>query len=268
MTSPAADSLEELIHLIQALRGKEGCPWDKQQTPQSISRYLIEEVYEFVDAVESGNSDNICEELGDVLFHVLFLAELYREKGSFDIASVARRNTEKMTRRHPHVFGSFRIDSTDEVRKQWHQIKQEEKRVSKSASALDSVPVKMPALMRAYRISEKAARTGFDWTDLADVMGKAEEEWAEFKMALKSEPPEKAAMEFGDILFTLTNVARFARIHPETALVGSVNKFIKRFKSLEGHIRAQGGTVEESSAADLDAAWQAIKDRENTNRGR
>jgi tetrapyrrole methylase family protein/MazG family protein len=259
MTSPATDSFEELIDLIQALRGKEGCPWDKQQTPQSISRYLTEEVYELVDAVESGNLAKICEELGDVLFHVLFLAELYREKGCFDIAAVARRNTEKMTRRHPHVFGSNRIDSTDEVRRQWHQIKQEEKRGSQVGSALDSVPVQMPALMRAYRISERAASVGFDWADLAGVMEKAEEEWAEFKRALENEPPEQAAMEFGDILFTLTNVARFARIHPETALGGSVNKFIKRFQALEEQIRGQGGTIEGRSAADLDAVWRAIK---------
>jgi MazG family protein len=258
----AAGSLENLMRLIQTLRGEGGCPWDKQQTPRSIARYLTEEIYELVDAVDSGNPDTICEELGDVLFHVFFIADLYREQGLFDIEDVACRNTEKMTRRHPHVFGAARIDSADEVRKQWHQIKKGEEGHAENESVLDSVPVQLPALMRAYRISERVARAGFDWPDLAGVMDKAEEEWDEFKRALMSKQPEQATIEFGDILFTLTNVARFARIHPETALSGAINKFVKRFESLEKQVRARGGAIDELSPAELDAIWEAIKARE------
>ena len=260
----SAKSLEDLMRLIQTLRGKEGCPWDKQQTPRSITQHLIEEIYELADAIESGHPDKTCEELGDVLFHVFFLAEMFREQGLFDIGGVARRNTEKMTRRHPHVFGADRIDSADAVRQQWHQIKKGEKGHAEDGSALDSIPVQLPALMRAYRISERAARAGFDWPDLSAVMEKAEEEWAEFKQALERKQPEQTAMEFGDILFTLTNVARFARIHPETALGGAINKFVKRFKSLENRVRKRGGDIDEQSPVDLDAIWEAIKAGEDT----
>ncbi len=257
-----AGSLENLMRLIQTLRGEQGCPWDKQQTSQSIARYLTEEIYELVDAIATGNPDKTCEELGDVLFHVFFMAELYREQGLFDIGTVARQNTEKMTRRHPHVFGTARIDSAEAVRKQWHQIKKGEKGSAGNESALDAVPVQLPALMRAYRISERAARAGFDWPDLRGVMEKVEEEWDEFKQALMRKQPEQAIIEFGDILFTLTNVARFARIHPETALGGAINKFVKRFKSLEQKVLARGGSIDELSPADLDAIWEAIKAEE------
>lgn len=259
-----SDSLERLMRLIQTLRGDEGCPWDKKQTPRSITQYLTEEIYELVDAIETGDPAETCEELGDVLFHIFFLAELYREQGLFDIGAIARINTEKMTRRHPHVFGGDHIESTDDVRRQWYRIKRAEKGWAEDGSELDSVPVQLPALMRAYRISERAARAGFDWSDLSGVMEKAEEEWIEFKRALDSEQPEQAAMEFGDILFTLTNVARFARIHPETALGGAINKFVKRFKSLEKMVREQGGDINGQSSAELDELWQTIKASEGT----
>lgn len=259
-----AGSLEDLMRLIQTLRGEEGCPWDKQQTPRSIARHLTEEIYELVDAVESGMPDKICEELGDVLFHVFFIAEMFREQGLFDIDAVARCNSEKMTRRHPHVFGTERIDSADSVRQQWYQIKKGEKGHAENESALDSVPVQLPALMRAYRISERAARAGFDWPDLSGVMEKAEEEWAEFKRAIELKQPEEMAVEFGDILFTLTNVARFARIHPETALAGAINKFVMRFKSLENQVRKRGGAIDEQSPIELDAIWETIKAGEDT----
>jgi MazG family protein len=257
------DSLKKLMRLIQTLRSDEGCPWDKEQTPNSISQYLIEEIYELVDAIESGHADKTCEELGDVLFHIFFLGELYREQGLFDIDVVARNNTKKMIRRHPHVFGSQRVDSTEAVRKQWHQIKKTEKGHEASTSELDSVPVQLPALMRAYRISERAARAGFDWSDLSGVMEKVEEEWAEFKKALKRKKTDQAAMEFGDILFTLTNVARFTKIHPESALASAIHKFVNRFKLLENLVREKGEDMGEQSPDVLDEFWQKIKESEN-----
>ena len=259
-----AEALENLMRLIQTLRSDGGCPWDKKQTPRSIIQYLTEEIYELVDAVETGNPAKTCEELGDVLFQIFFLAELYREQGMFDIGAVARLNTEKMTRRHPHVFGGERIDNPDAVRRQWYQIKKGEKVHMEDGSELDSVPVQLPALMRAYRISERAARAGFDWSDLQGVIEKAEEEWVEFKRALESEQSEQAAMEFGDILFTLTNVARFARIHPETALGGAINKFVNRFKLLEKLVRERGKDMHQQSPAELDEFWETIKALEGT----
>lgn len=262
MTPPPANAFESLgalMQLIRILRGANGCPWDKQQTPRSIVRYLTEEIYELVEAVESGNPDQIREELGDVLFHIFVIAEMFDEKGLFDIGEVARGNTEKMTRRHPHVFGGDHLENPSTIRQRWHQIKQSEKGGDQESSVLDSVPVQLPALMRAYRISERAARSGFDWSDISGVMAKAEEEWGEFKTALKKNANEQASMEFGDILFTLANIARFAGIHPETALTGAVKKFEKRFRKLEKRVAGIGATLDSRSQPELDRIWEEIK---------
>ena len=260
------DRFRALMQLIQTLRGPEGCPWDKKQTPRSIVLYLIEEIYELVEAIESDNSDDICEELGDVLFQVFFIAELFREKGRFDIVEVALRTTEKMIGRHPHVFGADRLDSTEAVRERWHKIKRHEKKHSESTSVLDSVPVQLPALMRAYRISERVAREGFDWKDMSGVVEKVEEEWAEFKVAQRAELREQAAMELGDVFFTLVNVARFAKVHPETVLAGATKKFEKRFKELEKRAAERGVAMGVRFQTELDGIWEQIKTEEDINR--
>ena len=256
-------ALNHLIQLIQTLRGTDGCPWDRQQTSRSISVYLIEEVYELVDAIESDDPDRICEELGDVLFHIFFIARLYEEMGQFDIARTAKMNTEKMIRRHPHVFGGDKVENTEQIRERWHEIKKKEKVMATNESILDSIPLQLPALMRAYRVSERVARTGFDWSDIESVMDKVQEEWAEFRQALEKGDRGQTADEFGDVLFTLTNVARFARIHPETALSGSITKFVRRFKQMEGAAKAQGRTVDELPQAALDKIWDGIKEKED-----
>ncbi|MFZ0724198.1 MAG: nucleoside triphosphate pyrophosphohydrolase [Desulfobacterales bacterium] len=261
---PAPDPFEALVQLIQTLRGPQGCPWDKQQSARSLVRYLTEEVYELIEAIEAENPDKIREELGDVLFQVFFIAELFREQGRFDIQEVARRNTEKMIGRHPHVFGDDRLDSAEAVRERWHQIKRREKANRAGASVLDSVPVQLPALMRAYRISERAARAGFDWQGISGVMEKVEEEWDEFKSAQADDRPELAAMELGDVFFTLANVARFARIHPETALAGAIKKFEHRFRKLEKRAAETGSGMESRSPVELDRMWQQIKTEEDT----
>jgi tetrapyrrole methylase family protein / MazG family protein len=267
-TPPATslDPFRELMQLIQTLRGPDGCPWDKQQTPRSAALYLTEEIYELVDAIESGNPEKIREELGDVLFQVFFIAELAHEAGQFDIGEVALRTTEKMIGRHPHVFGADRLDSTEAVRERWHQIKQREKGNAGVTSALDSVPVQLPALIRAYRISERAARMGFDWQDIAGVMEKVEEEWAEFKNAQGGDRPEQAAIELGDVFFTLANVARFVQIHPETALTGAIKKFECRFRELEKRAAEQGVAMQSRSQAELDRIWEQIKTEEERGR--
>lgn len=257
-------AISDLINVIKALRGENGCMWDKKQTPKSMSVYLIEEIYELVDAIESKSHQDICEELGDVLFHILFIAQLFEEESLFDIRDVARVNTDKMIRRHPHVFGNERVTSVDDIKKNWHKIKLKEKNHEKKNSVLDSVPISLPSLMRAYRISERAARTGFDWNNISDVIKKSEEEWDEFKSELSAISKDKnvddnAAMEFGDTLFTLVNVARFAQIHPETALKDAIKKFEKRFKHIENIISNRGEKIESLSATEMDRLWEEAK---------
>jgi len=256
--------INSIIELIERLRGENGCPWDRKQTPKTIAVYLIEEVYELVDAIESGDPDGVCEELGDVLFHILFLAGLFREMGHFNIKDVVDLNVEKMTRRHPHVFGNESVDTVEDVGARWHQIKMEEKSLAKKASILDSVPAGLPALMRAYRISERAAKTGFDWNDISGVMQKVEEEWSELKAVLKresraSKDQDLLALEFGDVLFTLVNVARFAHIHPETALRNSTKKFENRFKYMEKLIIESRRNIESASQEEKDELWEQAK---------
>ncbi|MFP4350001.1 MAG: nucleoside triphosphate pyrophosphohydrolase [Desulfococcaceae bacterium] len=260
-------NIDGLMRLIQTLRGEGGCPWDKKQTPETMALYLIEEVYELADAIESGDPEVIREELGDVLFQVLFIAHLFQEKSEFDIEDAAAASLEKMVRRHPHVFGDGHVDGAEDVRRQWHQIKREEKAEKGdrgNGSLLDSVPTGLPALMRAHRISERAARTGFDWKDLAGVMHQAELEWAELKEALGKNgggdvDREAISLEFGDVLFTLVNVARFAKVHPEAALSGSTRKFEKRFKHMEAAAEKQGRTIEGAGREEMDRMWEDAK---------
>lgn len=256
-------NIEALTHLIAALRGEKGCPWDRKQTPQTMMIYLAEEVYELFQAVESGNPEQICEELGDVFFHILFIARLFQESGDFDIEDVARVITEKMIHRHPHVFGNDTVSSAEEVKERWQKLKMKEKNHVGQTSVLDSVPVKVPALLRAYNISERAAGAGFDWDDISGVMSKGEEEWAELKAELSEsdgkENQNKTAMELGDLLFTLVNVARFAKIHPETALTGSTLKFEKRFKYMEKKAAESGRAFPAIPRDEKESLWEQAK---------
>jgi tetrapyrrole methylase family protein/MazG family protein len=261
----AEGRLEQIVRLVRCLRSENGCPWDRKQTPESLSVYLVEEIFELVDAIEQGDSDAVCEELGDVLFQITFVAGLFEEQGRFTMADVICRNLEKMVRRHPHVFGDAKVDGAETVRRRWGEIKKAEKRGDKPRSILDSIPSALPALMRAYRISERAAHADFDWEELQGVMEKAEEEWAEFKAA-RVESGEasqgKAAMEFGDILFTLVNVARLARIHPETALSRATRKFERRFRHMETRARESGRQFEEIPRQEKETLWEEAKKRE------
>jgi MazG family protein len=271
-SSPVAPDLKDisaLIRLIEKLSGENGCPWDRKQTPRTLAVYLIEEVYELVDAIESKSPEDVCEELGDVLFQILFMAHLYQGAGYFDLQDVARRNTEKMIRRHPHVFGQETAATSEEVRQRWHTIKMTEKNHVENAGLLDSVPSGLPALMRAYRISERAARAGFDWKTISGVMEKVEEEWAEFKSEVDnltqsgpqpdSKVQEKLSLEFGDVLFTLVNVARFAKLHPETSLADSTRKFEKRFKHMEHAIAQNCQQLDAVSYKELNNLWEKAK---------
>jgi nucleoside triphosphate diphosphatase len=255
-------TIDALRRLIATLRGENGCPWDRKQTPATLSVYLIEEMYELVEAIAADERDAVLEELGDVLFQILFVCYLYEQMGHLSFEQVLERIIGKMVHRHPHVFGSEKVATAGEVKVRWRQIKQQEKGVR--SSLLDSVPQGLPALMRAYRISERAAGTGFDWDSLQGVIAQAESEWAEFKAEAGDGgiPPmdqEEAAMELGDVLFTLVNVARLAGIHPETALTRSTRKFIRRFKHMEALAAEKNSTLESLPRDEMERLWQAAK---------
>ena len=263
ITHPAS-GLDNLIRLIETLRGANGCPWDKKQTPRSMALYLVEELYELLDAMEKGNPDDVCEELGDVLFHIFFIARLFEEAGNFNIETVADRNIQKMTRRHPHVFGSTPLKSAEEVKRQWHTLKSNEKKSVPGGSLLDSLPSKLPALLRAYRISERVGKAGFDWADMHGVLSKVEEEWSELKSAIRADDNTglnqgNVSLELGDLLFTLVNVARFAHIHPETALADATKKFEARFRQLERLLAAADKALASLSPKEMDRFWEKAK---------
>ncbi len=263
---PSYTSFSDLAVLVETLRGDNGCPWDQKQTPQSMITQLIEESYELLDAISAEDPTAVCEELGDVLFHIFFLARLYEEKKDFNIQEVATRIATKMVRRHPHVFGDSVVHTAEEVKAQWHRIKKEEQKDKTPQSTLDSVSASLPALMRAYRMSERAARAGFDWENLEGVFEKVEEEWREFKAAMLDEKSgesnkEAVELEFGDLLFTLTNVARFLQIHPESALTMANMKFKKRFCELERIIDETGREFTSVSQEEKDRIWDQVKQR-------
>lgn len=250
--------LDKLTELVETLRGENGCPWDKKQTPRAVIVYLIEEVYELADAIESGNTEEIREELGDVLFHIFFIARMFQEEGQFDLQNVAQTITEKMIRRHPHVFGERMVQSSDEVIQNWHRIKLNEKKTTQTTSLFDSVPVALPALLRAYRISDRAAKTGFDWLDKITMLRQVEEELDGVRAAVKKGDGHNISQKFGDLLFSVVNAARIAKIHPETALTSSINAFEKRFKKLEESILEGNRKFEDLSIDEKKQIWAEI----------
>lgn len=254
--------VKDLIKLIKTLRGEDGCPWDKAQTPSTLSVYLVEELYELVDAIKFGSPEEVCEELGDVLFHILFICDMFSESGAFNIEKVASVNIDKMVGRHPHVFGDANVDDIEQIKKRWHEIKRKEKNHSDKESILDSIPLALPALSRAYRISERAAKVGFDWENTSGVKEKVEEEWSELHTAVAQKDQKNVSMEFGDLLFSLVNFARFVKIHPETALIDSIKKFETRFKYMEKKLADIGESMEDLTMKEMDILWEEAKKSE------
>jgi len=254
--------LNSLVEIIQTLRGKNGCPWDRKQTPETMWKCLVEEVYELLEAIEDGNTNDICDETGDVLFQLVFIAEIYREQGFFDLSDCIAKSAKKMIRRHPHVYGDLGLKNEEELFQRWESIKGEEKEEAgkkRAESVLDSVPHGMPALLRSYKISERAVRSGFDWEDMDGVLEKVKEEWQEFTQAISRGEKDEISMEFGDILFTLANVARFAGIHPETALARSTDKFEKRFRLMESILAKKNRVLNDLSRTEKDSLWDEAK---------
>jgi tetrapyrrole methylase family protein/MazG family protein len=226
----AGNSLKKLLALVESLRGEDGCPWDQKQTPATMLVYLLEEIYELADAIESGHAGHVKEELGDVLFHIVFITHLFQEKGDFSIDDVAHDITAKMIRRHPHVFGAANVQNTEEIRQNWHTIKQAEKKQATPKSIVDSVPKNMPVLMRAYQLFERTACSGFDRKNAESLLTELESEFDQLKHAVKSNDTRRLLDDFGDFMFSLVNLAQLLKIHPETALSGAVKAFEKRYK--------------------------------------
>jgi tetrapyrrole methylase family protein/MazG family protein len=222
--------------------------------------YLVEEVYELIDAIEENDPAKVCEELGDVLFQVLFIADIYQSEDAFNLADAANISADKMIRRHPHVFGDKEAKTVEDVKRRWHQIKLQEKEGKEPVSTMDTVPRGMPALLRAYRLTTRAARVGFDWKDVAGVLDKVKEEVAELESAISTADSDKVKEEFGDVFFTFVNLARFLKIHPEIALTEAVNKFVARFKYMEETLARDNRTVEGTDMEILDALWEKAKE--------
>ena len=254
------ETVTPLLSIIRRLRGENGCEWDRKQTPDSMWRCLAEEVYELEEAIVKEDTVNIAEELGDVLFQVLFVLEIFQEQGRLTFSQVVDQVAQKMIRRHPHVYQDAKIDSEDALNRQWEQIKKQEKAGNDiRTSVLDGVPKGMPGLVRALKVSKSAVRAGFEWESLQDVLKTAQSEIVEFESALANGSQEEAMVEFGDILFSLVNVARFAGFHPETALHHSTAKFEGRFRTMEAELKRQGLDLKTMTAEEREVLWQAAK---------
>jgi MazG family protein len=254
------EAMERLAGIMHRLRGPGGCPWDREQTMHSLRPYLLEEAYEVLEAMDSGDTAAHREELGDLLLQVVFQAEIAREQGLFDLADVCDAISGKLMSRHPHVFGDVQVSGSAEVLRNWAALKAKEKAASgKPHSALDGVPRELNALVRAERITEKAGRVGFDWPDAAPVWAKVREELGELERAAGSGDTAATEHELGDALFALVNLSRHLRVHPEDALRAAVNRFDKRFRYIEARLREGGKTPAESTLAEMDALWDEAK---------
>jgi XTP/dITP diphosphohydrolase len=247
-----------LLDILEELREK--CPWDSKQTNESLRTNTIEEVYELCDALAAGDDGNICKELGDVLMHVCFYALFGSEKGRFDIADVCNRLSEKLIFRHPHIYGEAKAETAGQVEDTWEQIKRKEKDGNKTV--LGGVPSALPALIKAYRIQDKARHVGFDWEQREQVWGKVKEEISEFEAEVDRMDADKAEAELGDVLFSLINAARLYHINPDNALERTNRKFIRRFNYLESKTLAQGRDLKDMTLAEMDAIWEEAKRRE------
>ena len=254
-------NFEKLCQIVAKLRGPGGCPWDREQTHESLLPALIEEAYEVTEAAREKNDAHFHEELGDLLLLVVMHAEIASETDRFNIDDVVRDISEKLIRRHPHVFGTSDARDSGAVLKQWEAIKRDEKKTD--SHYLASLPKALPALMRAQKAQSKAARVNFDWTDVRDVVAKLEEELRELKQAMASADPARTEEEIGDVLFAVVNLARKCRLDAESALQRGTDKFVRRFNRLEDELQKQGKRLSDVDLAEMDAIWDEIKKMTN-----
>lgn len=253
-------SFSDLVDIMTKLRGPGGCPWDHEQTHETLIPYLIEEAYEVIDAIERKNKKDLCEELGDLLLQVVFHAQVAKDENNFTIEDVVTSISEKMIRRHPHVFGDTNVSGSDEVVKNWEQIKKSEKdSQGKSGSLFDSVPRSLPALMQSYKLSKKASKVGFDWKHTGPVIEKIEEEVAELKEALANGDKTHIEHEVGDVFTSIANLCRFIKVEPELSLQKANNRFRERFKKMEEKIALRGHVMENLTEEQWTALWDEAK---------
>jgi MazG family protein len=258
----AKRSFDQLVALMTTLRGPQGCPWDRKQTLQTLKPFVIEESYEVVDAIDRDDRDDLKEELGDFLLQAVFIAELTREEGSFDIYDSITAIHDKLVRRHPHVFGDVEAGDAEQVLVNWEKLKNEERK-AENKSVLAGVPQSLPALLRASRLTEKAARVGFDWRRTEDVFEKIEEEIGEVHEAIAAADERKIHDEIGDLLFTVANIARKLNVNAEEALQSSNRKFTRRFEAMERSVREKGQNLDQLTLEEMDALWDAAKSSES-----
>ncbi|HUP66046.1 MAG TPA: nucleoside triphosphate pyrophosphohydrolase [Thermoanaerobaculia bacterium] len=249
---------DELVALMTKLRAPGGCPWDREQTLETLRPFVIEEAYEVVEAIDSGSRDSLREELGDLLLQSVFLAEVAREEGTFDIGDVIGSIHDKLVRRHPHVFADVVAKNADAVLSNWEKLKSRE-REAKDQGVLSGVPASLPALLKAHRLTEKAARVGFDWEKTSEIFDKIEEEVGELREAVEQGERSRIEDELGDLLFALVNIARRMGIDSENALQQTNRKFIRRFEHIESSLRQKGRTVDSASLAEMDELWNEAK---------
>ena len=271
MNEPASGvaAMDRLLDLMARLRAPDGCPWDREQTPATLKPQLLEECYEVLEAIDSGSPEHLTEELGDLLLHVVFQAQIAREAGDFTFADVATGIADKLVRRHPHVFGEEKVADASSVVTLWHQLKKAEK--PERSSALDGVPRALPALMRAEALQKKARNVGFDWPDARGSLAKVREELAEVTAEIESDlafaaaneakftPSPETAEELGDLLFSIVNLTRHLKLDAEGLLTDANDKFARRFRAVEERIKARGKALSDCTMEELDAAWNDVK---------
>ena len=252
---------DKLLYIMEKLRSPDGCPWDRKQDFYSLKPYIIEEAYEVVEALEKKDIELLKEELGDLLLQVIFQAQIGKEEELFDIDDVIKGIIAKLIRRHPHVFGDEKIETAQEVRKTWEEIKKKERISKKEASILDGVSKIQPSLNQAFEIQHKAAEVGFDWDKIQDVLLKIEEEVEELKDVIHKDNIDRVEDEIGDLLFAVVNLSRFKDINPEIALLRTINKFKKRFNYIEESIKKRDADIKQMSLEELDNFWNEAKEK-------
>jgi len=249
-------TFDDIVSLARRLRAPGGCPWDREQTLESLRAYVLEEAYEVIQAIELGDTDGLVEELGDFLFQVVFISQIASEEGKFGIGDVTQRLHDKLIRRHPHVFGEKKAKDADEALRTWNAEKLKEK---KGRADLEEIPRAMPSLMRAQRVGEKAARAGFDWSDVSSVFAKVKEELLELEREMEAGEKNRSREEWGDLVFSVVNLARHLDIDAETTSHGAIEKFIERFSRFEQKAQAGEKEISALSMEQMDEIWEEIK---------
>jgi MazG family protein len=267
VSADAGSAFQTLVDIMARLRGPQGCPWDREQTLESLRAFLLEETHEVLDAIDRGDLDALRGEIGDLIFEGVFLAQVCADEGRFTVADSLRAINAKLIRRHPHIFdpAGRPLETPGEVHQQWEQIKaREQADAGEQRSVLRGLPRALPSLLRAYEISTRAAAVGFDWARASDVVDKIEEEVGELRRAVASEGRARSEEEMGDLLFAIANLARKLGIEPESALRKANEKFTQRFTAVEARLHAQGRSVHEATLDEMEREWQAVKNTTDT----